>query len=87
MLDDAIEALPGAARRAVLSRYLDLRRLRPDREPAKKGSLLADVTAFETASLAGDYYEDFDVDSKNFMEKSGARRVGSPSVAGSSIAA
>jgi hypothetical protein len=70
MLDDAIEALPGATRRAIISRYLDLRRLRPDREPAKKGSLLADVTAFETASLAGDYYEDFDVDSKNFMEKS-----------------
>src|SRR5712671_4506647 len=70
MLEDALEQLPLATVRAIVSQYLDLRRLRPDREPAKKGSLLADVTAFETASLAGDYYEDFDVDSKNFMEKS-----------------
>ena len=70
MLDDAIEQLPVATLRAIVSQYLDLRRLRPDDEPAKKGSLLADVTAFETASLAGDYYEDFDVDSKNFMQQS-----------------
>jgi hypothetical protein len=70
MLDDALEQLPEATLRGIVSPYLDLRRLRPDDEPAKKGSLLADVTAFETASLAGDYYEDFDVDSKNFMEQS-----------------
>jgi hypothetical protein len=70
MLEDALEQLPVATVRAIVSQYLDLRRLLPDREPAKKASLLADVTAFETASLAGDYYEDFDVDSKNFMEQS-----------------
>jgi hypothetical protein len=87
MLDDAIEALPPETLRAIVSPYLDLRRLRPDRKPAKKGSLLADVTAFEVASLADDYFEDFDVDSKNFMEQSKARRAGSPSVAGCSIAA
>lgn len=75
MLDDAVEALPEATVRAILGRYLDLPRLRPNREPAQQGSLRADVTAFETASLAGDYYEDFDVDAKNFMEKSrGTRR-------------
>ena len=70
MLEDALEQLPVATVRAIVSQYLDLRRLLPDREPAKKGSLLADVSAFETASRAGDYYEDFDVDSKNFMEQS-----------------
>lgn len=54
----------------IVSKYFDLRRLRPDSEQARKASLLADVRAFETASLAGDYYESFDVNSKNFMEKS-----------------
>src|SRR5712691_6624106 len=70
MLDDAIDQLPRANLRTIVSKYLDLRRLRPDSEQARKASLLADVTAFETASLAGDYYESFDVNSKNFMEKS-----------------
>ena len=50
MLNDAIEALPADTLRAIASQYFDLRRLRPDRGPEKKGSLLADVTAFEPAS-------------------------------------
>jgi len=70
MLDDAIDQLPRANLRTIVGKYLDLRRLRPDSGQARKASLLADVTAFETASLAGDYYESFDVNSKNFMEKS-----------------
>ena len=70
MLDDAIDQLPRANLRTIVGKYLDLRRLRPDSEQARKASLLAEVTAFETASLAGDYYESFDVNSKNFMEKS-----------------
>ncbi|MHB8874023.1 MAG: hypothetical protein ACYC8T_10090 [Myxococcaceae bacterium] len=49
---------------------LDLKRLRPDNERATKASLLADVKAFEKASLAGEYYESFNVNSKNFMERS-----------------
>ncbi len=32
--------------------------------------LLADLKTFETASLAGDYYESFNVNSKNLTEKS-----------------
>ncbi len=70
MLDDAIDQLPRANLHTIVSKYFDLRRLRPDSEQARKASLLAYVRAFETASLAGDYYESFDVNSKNFMEKS-----------------
>ncbi|MBI1875842.1 MAG: hypothetical protein HYS05_18420 [Acidobacteria bacterium] len=64
MLDDAIDLVPPA------KRSLDLRRVRPDKEKARMANLLADAKAFETASLAGDYYESFNVNSKNFTEKS-----------------
>jgi hypothetical protein len=37
---------------------------------ARRHALLADVKAFEHASVAGDFYESFEVDSKNFMEQS-----------------
>ena len=70
MLDDAIDHLPPAKLHKIVRKYLDLRRPRPDSEKARRASLLGDVKAFETASLAGEYYESFNVNSKNFMEKS-----------------
>jgi len=54
----------------LAKKYIDLKRLQPDAEQAAKPSLLTDVKRFEKASLAGEYYESFDVNSKNCMEKS-----------------
>jgi hypothetical protein len=70
MLIDAIDLLPPAKLYAVAQKYLDLRALRLDRKKTKKASLLADVKAFEKASLVGELYDSFDVNSKNFMEQS-----------------
>jgi hypothetical protein len=69
MLDDAIELLPPAKLHKIAKKYLDLNRLRPD-VPATKPSLLSDVKRFEKASLAGEYYEPFFVNSKTYMQKS-----------------
>ena len=69
-LDEAIDLLPPAKLHKIVRKYLDLKRLHPDSEKATKASLLANVKAFEKASLAGEYYESFDVNSKNFMEQS-----------------
>jgi len=69
MLDDTIDLLPPAKLHKIVRKYIDLKRLRPDSERATKASLLADVKAFEKASLAGEYYEPFNVNSRNFMEK------------------
>jgi hypothetical protein len=70
MLDDAIELLPPAKLHKIARKYLDLKRLRPDAEKATKSSLLTDVKRFEKASLAGEYYESFFVNSKNYTQKS-----------------
>jgi hypothetical protein len=70
MLDDAIELLPPAKLHKVAKKYLDVERLRPDAEPAAKPGLLTDVKRFEKASLAGEYYESFDVNSKNSTQNS-----------------
>jgi hypothetical protein len=70
MLDDAIDLLSAPKLHKVVRKYLDLRRLGLDSEKATKTSLLARVTVFEMASLAGEYYDPFDVNSRNFMEKS-----------------
>lgn len=40
MLDDAIELLPSAKLYKIAKKYLDLKRLHPDAEPATKPSLL-----------------------------------------------
>ncbi len=47
-----------------------VRRLQLDCEKATQAGLLADVKAFEKASLAGEYCEAFDVNWKNSMETS-----------------
>jgi hypothetical protein len=70
MLDDAIEHLPTAKLHRIAKKYLDLNRLRPDAEQGTRPSLLTEVKRFEKASLAGEYYEAFDVNSKNYMEQS-----------------
>jgi hypothetical protein len=68
MLYDAIELIPPAKLHKLVEPYLDVRSLlaaadRPDK-------LLARVRSFERPSLAGDYYDPFDVNSKNCMNKS-----------------
>ena len=68
MLYDAIELIPPAKLDKLVEPYLDARSLlaaadRPDK-------LLARVRSFERTSLAGDYYDPFDVNSKNCMNKS-----------------
>jgi hypothetical protein len=70
MLDDAIELLPLAKLHKIAKKYLDLKRLRPDAEKATRPSLLTDVKRFEKASLAGDYYKSFGVNSQNYTQKS-----------------
>jgi len=70
MLDEAIELLPPAKLHQIAKKYLDLKRLRPDAEKATRPSLLTDVKRFEKASLAGEYYESFGVNSQNYTQES-----------------
>jgi hypothetical protein len=63
MLDDAITLLPQTTLRKLIAQYLDPAELRPD--GARKEDLLADVKAFQKASVAGKYYPAFAVNSKN----------------------
>jgi len=70
MLDDAIGLLPPAKLNQLAKKYLDLERLRPNEEEATPPSLLCSVKRFEKASLAGEYYESFFVNSKNHMQQS-----------------
>lgn len=73
MLDEAIDLLPPAKFRELITRYLDVKQLRPD-APGDK-NLGAQVRAFCTASRAGKYYESFGVNSKNFMQQSEGTRT------------
>jgi len=70
MLDDAIELLPQSKLHKIAKKYLDLKRLRLDAEKATKPDLLTDVRRFEKASLAGEYYESFGVNSQNYTQVS-----------------
>ena len=64
----AIEIVPRTKLRALVG---DMVRLE-DLAEGKRGAtpLLAEVRKFHDASLGGEYYESFGVNSKNFMEKS-----------------
>lgn len=73
MLDDAIDLLPPAHLEKLARRYLDVKQLRPD-GPGKH-NLLAEIQAFDRDSRAGKYYESFNVNSKNFMDKSKRTRA------------
>lgn len=70
MLVDAIDLLPPAKLHRIVGKYLDLGSLRPEVDKETKANLLADVEAFEKASRAGEYYESFNVNSKNYTERS-----------------
>lgn len=73
MLDDAIELLPPSKLAKLAGQYLDVKSL--ESAPKVERSLLAEVKAFEKASLAGDYYESFSVNSKNCQEMSRGTRA------------
>jgi len=69
MLDTAMDLLPPSKLLKLVRRHVD--------DPSEllsdgtsEGNLLTDVKAFEKASLSGEYYESFSVNSKNFMEQS-----------------
>jgi hypothetical protein len=68
MLYDAVELMPPAKLHKLVESYLDPDSLRPDDNQPK--NLLAEVQSFERTSLAGDYYEPFDVNSENCTKKS-----------------
>jgi hypothetical protein len=73
MLDEALDHLPPAALAKLAARYLNIEQLRPD-SPGFE-NLLAEVRAFDTASRAGKYYQSFNVNSKNYMDKSMGTRA------------
>ena len=73
MLDDAIDLLPQSKLVKLVGQYLDVAKLRPD--GTTKSTLLAEIQAFERASLQGEYYESFNVSSKNFLETSTGTRA------------
>jgi hypothetical protein len=73
MLDEALDLLPQSKLLKLVKRYIDPSKLQSDDDG--QGNLLSDVKAFEKASLAGEYYESFAVNSKNFMEKSPGTRT------------
>lgn len=68
LLDRAIDLVPKTRLPALVKGHVKPADLHPD--GAARGGLLDAVTKFREASLRGDYYEDFMVNSKNFMEKS-----------------
>jgi hypothetical protein len=68
MLDAAIDLLPEAKLRQVVKPHLQLDKVLSDGQ--EKTSLLEDVKTFEKASLAGEYYDHFKVNSQNYMKKS-----------------
>jgi hypothetical protein len=63
LLVDAIELLPPAKLRKAVGKYLDLEHLYRDATSTAEPGLLADVKRFEKASLAGEFYESFNVNS------------------------
>jgi hypothetical protein len=67
LLHDALKLVPEAEIEALVGGYVDLDKLRLR---ARMGQLLTEVKDFERSSLAGDYYESFRVNSRNFMDTS-----------------
>jgi hypothetical protein len=68
LLNDAIDLLPQSKLAKLIRPYLNPDKVR--KEGVKKQRVLDEVKAFREASLRGDYYEEFFVDSKNYMNKS-----------------
>ena len=63
MLEEAITLLPQAKLLGLAKRHLNVSTLMVDGKP--KEDLLTDVKAFQKRSLAGEYYESFDINWKN----------------------
>lgn len=73
VLHDAYQELPASRVVSVFGAYVDLMALESPPTNAKgaaPGRLLKAVERFHTDSLAGHYYESFNVNSKNFMDTS-----------------
>jgi hypothetical protein len=70
ILDEAIDLLSQPQLHKIAKRHLDIKQLRPDTGKVTRPGLLTEVRRFEKASLDGQYYESFDVNSKNYMEES-----------------
>lgn len=64
ILDRAIGLVPPNRLASLVKGHIPLKRLQRERD------LVADVKAFSDASQRGDYYEDFAVNSKNYMDTS-----------------
>jgi hypothetical protein len=69
MLDEILEILPDDALQRIVGRYIALDDVRAD-PSAPKRSLLEEVRSFDAAARGGDYYQSFNVNSKNYMDKS-----------------
>lgn len=69
LLDRAIELIPQEHLLELVEDFFDLDALSLVDEISKE-SLLDEVSVFSEESLAGVYYEDFDVHSRNFMDRS-----------------
>jgi len=68
ILDAAIDLLADDKLAALIKPYVDPARLAP--EPEADEGLLTRVQAFVKASMAREYYEGFNVNSQNYMQKS-----------------
>jgi len=64
----ATELVAGAKLQALVGDFVRLHEL--PKATDRAAGLLDEVRKFHAASLGGEYYESFDVDSKNFMQKS-----------------
>ena len=73
LLERAVDLLPRTRLAALVEGYVDLNDLKPESKAA--GRLLEAVKAFDKASRRGDYREDFNVNSKNYMNMSRGTRT------------
>jgi hypothetical protein len=76
MLDDAITLLPQTKLRKLIAQYLNPAELRPHGE--RKEKLLANVKAFQKASLTGKYYQAFSSILRTTRKSPAARSLGLP---------
>jgi hypothetical protein len=70
LLDEAIELLSESDLRRLFGQYVELETVRADVEEGTAGALLPAVEAFAKASLAGEYYEPFEVTSRSYTQRS-----------------
>ena len=68
LLDKAIDLLSQTKLVDLVDTFINPKDLRPD--PGNRVKLIDEVKKFQKASLKGDYYEDFNVNSKNYTQKS-----------------